>query len=141
MIRLACGADIPRLVEMGLRFRRESEYVDVLAENADKMTQLATQLANSGCLVVSERDGQIVGMLGYVLYPHFLSGELVSGEVFWWVEPEHRGEGLKLLRAAEDRSKSFGATSMQMIAPNERVAALYKRLGYKAVETTYQRPL
>jgi hypothetical protein len=69
MIRLACGADIPRLVEMGLRFRRESEYVDVLAENADKMTQLATQFANSGCLVVSERDGQIVGMLGYVLFP------------------------------------------------------------------------
>jgi hypothetical protein len=40
----------PRLVEMGLRFRRESEYVDVLAENAEKMAELATQFANNGCL-------------------------------------------------------------------------------------------
>jgi hypothetical protein len=30
-------------------------------------------------------------MLGYVIFPHFLSGELVAGEVFWWVEPEDTG--------------------------------------------------
>lgn len=141
MIRLACEADIPRLVEMGLRFRRESEYRDVLAENAEKMRELATQLAKSGCLVVSEREGRLVGMLGYVLFPHFLSGELVGGEVFWWVEPECRGEGLKLLRAAEDRARSHGAKNFQMIAPNERVGSLYRRLGYKPVETSFQRAL
>jgi RimJ/RimL family protein N-acetyltransferase len=141
MIRVACEADIPRLVEMGLRFRRESEYVDVLAENAEKMEELARQLAQNGCLVVSERGGRIVGMLGYVIFPHFLSGELVAGEVFWWVEPEDRGEGLKLLRAAEDRARSFGAKNFQMIAPNDRVGALYERLGYRRVETSFQRPL
>lgn len=126
---------------MGLRFRRESEYVDVLAENAGKMAELALQLAKSGCVVVSERAGRIVGMLGYVIFPHFLSGELVAGEVFWWVEPEERGEGVKLLRAAEARAKDFGAVSMQMIAPNDRVAGLYERLGYRRVETSFQRPL
>jgi RimJ/RimL family protein N-acetyltransferase len=141
MIRLASEADIPRLVEMGLRFRRESEYVDVLAENAGKMEELARQLAKNGCLVVSERAGRVVGMLGYVIFPHFLSGELVSGEVFWWVEPEERGEGLKLLRAAEECSRRNGAKFMQMIAPNDRVGAFYERLGYRRVETSFQRPL
>lgn len=126
---------------MGLRFRRESEYREVLAENADKMMELASQLARSGCLVVSERGGRVVGMLGYVIFPHFLSGELVAGEVFWWVEPEERGEGLKLLRAAEERARSYGAKNFQMIAPNDRVGALYERLGYRRVETSFQRPL
>jgi len=141
MIRLACAADVPRLVELGLRFRRESEYNAHLSENAEKMAELATQLAERECLVVSERGGRLVGMLGYVIFSHFLSGETVSGEVFWYVEPEFRGEGLKLLRAAEERSKQAGARWMQMIAPNERVAAVYERLSYKYVESAYQRAL
>lgn len=141
MIRLACASDIPRLVEMGLRFRRESEYSQHLLENAEKMAELAAQLAASDSLLVSDRGGRLVGMLGYVVFRHFLSGELVSGEVFWWVEPEHRGEGLKLLRAAEDRSRSYGAKYMQMIAPNDRVADLYRRLSYTFVESAFQRPL
>jgi GNAT superfamily N-acetyltransferase len=80
-------------------------------------------------------------MLGYVLFPHFLSGELVAGEVFWWVEPGFRGEGLKLLRAAETRSRAAGAKYLQMIAPNDRVAAVYKRLDYSFVEAAYQKLL
>lgn len=126
---------------MGLRFRRESEYRGIIQENPEQMRALATQLARSGSLLVSERNGRLVGMLGYVVFPHFLSGELVSGEVFWWVEPEFRGEGVKLLRAAEERSRDYGAKYMQMIAPNERVAGLYRRLGYQAIETSFQRPL
>jgi GNAT superfamily N-acetyltransferase len=141
MIRLACEADIPRIVELGLRFRRESEYSGVLAENPAKMAELAAQLARGGSLLVSQREGELVGMLGYVIFPHFLSGETVAGEIFWYVAPEHRGEGIKLLRAAEDRARSLGATSMQMIAPNERVASVYRRLEYQFVEASYQRKL
>lgn len=126
---------------MGLRFRRESEYHSLVGENAEKMTELAAQLTRSGWLLVSDRGGRLVGMLGYIVYPHFLSGELVAGEVFWWVEPEHRGEGVKLLRAAEDRARTSGAKHLQMIAPNDRVAGLYKRLEYSFVEAAYQRAL
>lgn len=141
MIRLAVSRDVPRLVEMGLRFRRESEYNQHLSENAEKMAELAGRLAADDCLLVSEREGLLVGMLGYVLFPHFLSGELVAGEVFWWVEPGFRGEGLKLLRAAETRSRAAGAKYLQMIAPNDRVAAVYKRLDYSFVEAAYQKLL
>lgn len=141
MIRLAVARDVPRLVEMGLRFRRESEYNQHLSENAEKMAELAGRLAADDCLLVSEREGLLVGMLGYVLFPHFLSGELVAGEVFWWVEPGFRGEGLKLLRAAETRSRAAGAKYLQMIAPNDRVAAVYKRLDYSFVEAAYQKLL
>lgn len=141
MIRLAAESDVPRLVEMGLRFRRESEYHRHLRENPEKMGELAAQLVAQGSLLVSQVDSDLVGMLGYVLFPHFLSGDLVAGEVFWWVDPRHRGEGLRLLRAAEGRARSCGAQFMQMIAPNERVADLYKRLHYSFVESAYQRAL
>jgi GNAT superfamily N-acetyltransferase len=141
LIRLACESDVPRLVEMGRRFRNETGYNKHLAENPAKMAELASQLAAAGGVLVSERAGQIVGMIGIFLFPHFLSGELVAGEVFWWVEPEHRGEGIKLLREAEKQARERGAVKLQMIAPNPKVAALYERLGYEFVESAYQRTL
>jgi GNAT superfamily N-acetyltransferase len=61
--------------------------------------------------------------------------------VLWWVEPEHRGDGLRLLREAESRAKLANAKYMQMIAPTEAVETVYKRLGYQYVESTYQRAL
>jgi GNAT superfamily N-acetyltransferase len=62
-------------------------------------------------------------------------------EVVWWVEPEARGDGVRLLRAAEDWAIEQGIGKMQMVAPNERVGALYERMGYLPVETSYQRTL
>jgi GNAT superfamily N-acetyltransferase len=141
LIRAGCSLDVPRLVEMGRRFRASTDYHRHLTENPGKMAELAEQLCVLGGLLVSEREGQLVGMFGYVLFPHFLSGEVIAGEVFWWVEPEHRGEGLKLLRAAEKRAKEAGAQRMQMIAPTDQVGAVYERCGYEFVESAYQKTL
>jgi GNAT superfamily N-acetyltransferase len=141
MIRLAAEPDIPRLVEMGRRFREETGYRAHIAENPAKMAQLAAQLAANGGLLVSERDGRLVGMLGYILFDHFLSGEMVAGEVFWWVEPEHRGAGVRLLIEAERRARAAGASRMQMIAPTDKVGQFYQRVGYEYVESAYQKNL
>lgn len=142
MIRFAVLPDVPRLVEMGRRFRRESNYGSMIGENPEQMARTAAQLIESaGGVLVSERGGELVGMLGFVVFPHFLSGEIVAGEVMWWVEPEHRGDGLKLLRAAESAARARGAVKMHMIAPTEQVGAIYRRLGYELVESTFQRCL
>ena len=141
MIRLAGEADIPRLVEMGKRFRGSTTYAGHIAENLDRMANTAARLAATDGVLVSERDGRIVGMLGYILFDHFLSGELIAGEVFWWVEPEHRGDGVRLLFEAEKRARAAGALRMQMIAPTDRVAAVYQKLGYEFVEAAYQKTL
>ncbi len=141
MIREAREADLSRLVEMGQRFLRESSYKAHLSDNPEQMRKLARELTDRNSVLVAEEDGQIIGMLGFLIYPHFLSGDLTVGEVFWWVEPQHRGAGLKLLRETENRARLAGASHVQMIAPNERVAGLYKRLGYSYVESSYQRTL
>jgi len=141
MIRLATQEDIPRLVKMGQRFRNESTYGKYLAENPEKMAELGKRLIEVDGLILAERGEMIIGMLGFILHRHFISGELVAGEVFWWVEPEFRGEGLALMMDAERRAKLAGAQYMHMIAPNESVEAIYKIRGYERVESTWQRNL
>lgn len=141
MIRDATEKDIPRMVEMGRAFRSGSTYEKHLADNPEKMAELGRKLIAANSLLVDESDGEIHGMLGYVIHNHFMSGETFAGEIFWWVNEDNRGFGLKLLREAEKRAKAAGATQMQMIAPNERVASLYQRLGYGFVESTFQRAL
>lgn len=142
MIRFATLEDVPALVEMGKRFLRESPYHAFLAENPARMYELiAGLIEGSGGVLVSSMGDKITGMLGYILHNHFISGEPMAGEVFWWVEPEYRGQGIRLLHAVEAAAHKAGATKIQMIAPNERVGALYARLGYSPVETTFQRTL
>lgn len=141
MIRLATEPDIPRLVEMGQRFRQETAYAKFLADNPEKMAELGRKLIAGNGLLLAECDGGIFGMLGFIVYPHFISGEMMAGEVFWWVDPEHRGEGFKLLRHMEKMARLAGAKHMQMIAPTDRVASFYERVGYSQVETTYQKSL
>lgn len=141
MIRPATKSDVPRMVEMGRRFRAETSYDEALTDNPKQMTVLAEKLVAGDGVLLTERDGKVVGMIGYLLHDHFISGEKFAGEVFWWTEPEYRGEGVKLMREAERRAKEAGAVKMQMIAPTEQVAKVYERIGYKFCEATFQRTL
>ncbi len=143
IIREATLEDVPALVTMGQKFLTQSIYKDIIGNNPGQMTAIGYQLIISpqGVILVSETENTPTGMLGMICHEHFLSGEWVSGEVFWWVNPESRGEGLRLMRAAELWSLKQGAVKMLMIAPDERVGQLYSRLGYQIVETTYQKTL
>lgn len=139
-LRSARLADIPRIVELGKKFLHASAYDKHFSENAPQMQSLAERLLNGeGDIIVSERNGVITGMLGFIVYPHHISGELVAGEVFWWVEPDARGDGIKLMHQAESMAQYMGATKMQMIAPTAQVGSVYQRLGYEFIESAYQR--
>jgi ribosomal protein S18 acetylase RimI-like enzyme len=141
MIRDAQLSDVPRLVEMGQRFIKETSYSKHLRDNPECAAVLITSLIEKGSLLILEQGQEIIGMLGFVMFPHFMSGDLTAGEIFWWVEPEHRGQGLKLLREMERRARVEGAKYVQMVAPNEKVGRLYERLGFDRIETSYQRAL
>jgi GNAT superfamily N-acetyltransferase len=143
MIRLATNADVPRLVEMGRRFISSTNYQSLLPVNPTQMSDFARRLIEARGVLVCERDGAVVGMIGLAFFPHFISGEMVAAEVFWWLEPEYRGgtEGIRLLRAAESQARARGAVKLQMIAPSDEVSAMYQRMGYAFVEAAYQRSL
>lgn len=141
MIRTANFSDLSRLVQMGRRFRSETKYEKYLAENPDKMRELGEQLVRQDGLLISEQNGEPTGMLGFVNHSHFISGDRVTGEVFWWVEPERRGDGLRLVRETENRARAGGSKYIQMIAPTDQVARIYSRIGYEKVEETWQKTL
>jgi GNAT superfamily N-acetyltransferase len=128
---------------MGARFISETDYAGIISVNPDRLSASVKAVADNpdGVILVSGSDATITGMIAMLAYDHPFSGERMAFEVVWWVEPEARGDGVRLLRAAEDWAIEQGIGKMQMVAPNERVGALYERMGYLPVETSYQRSL
>lgn len=141
--RFATRADLDAIVAMGRRFLAASSYRAHVAENPEQMRILAAMLidGHESVIIVAEDASGLVGMIGLLLYDHPMSGARVCGELFWWVEPEKRGIGVRLLKDAERWAKAHGAFALAMIAPTPEVETLYERLGYQAVERAYQRAL
>lgn len=148
-VRRATSEDLPRLLDMGGRFARETVYRERFTADPARIKALAEQLVagdagqGSAVWVAQDPAGVIVGMIGMFVYEHPLSGERIASEVFWWVEPEHRrgGHALRLLESAERWARWANAASVYMVAPTSDVARIYERRGYFQLETTYARAL
>jgi hypothetical protein len=144
MIREAKAADIPRITEMGSRSLREGPYKDLVGDNPEQTGKLALEVMTKGMILVAEEeDGTISGLLAFIVFPHYFSGELTAGEVMWYVEPEFRKSftSLALLRGAERMARGFGAKYMQFTAPTSEVGRAYEALNYKQVEVSFQKAL
>jgi GNAT superfamily N-acetyltransferase len=142
-VRRATEADVPQLVEMGLRFLQTVPSYQWIVPNAEVLAQTTRALLSQADRVVFvlEVYGVPVGMTGMVCFLHPVTGVKTVSELCWWVEPGYRGRGLSLLRAAELWAREQGAEAMLMIAPSPDVEAIYKRIGYTYVETTYLKRL
>lgn len=146
-IREATEADIPRLIEMAVRFLLESRYGETFdnAATPDAIGRLVRQVLTFGTIFVAENDigpgaQAVVGMLAIVIVPHPLTGKNYADEIAWWVEPNARGGtiGPKMLRAAEQWATTNGANMVKMVAPSgTSVGEFYEKLGYEVVETAY----
>ncbi len=140
--RQAGDTDVPEIVALLRQFVTSTKYREYIGESAEALMRFLNSLMNrcDAAIFVAERDGVIMGTIGVLGYVHPMSGKVVAGELFWWLNPQDRGAGGWLLRRAEKWAKAYGAQSLQMIAPsdNPRVGAMYEALGYQAVETAYQ---
>jgi GNAT superfamily N-acetyltransferase len=101
--------------------------------------------SGTGVIFVDENGEEIQGTLGGVAYPEINSGELVATEFFWFVAPERRGGGLRLYRAFEEWARSKGCREIRMAylidSMPEKLAKLYRRLGFEPVEVQYVKEL
>jgi GNAT superfamily N-acetyltransferase len=144
VIREATEDDIARLVEMGERFITETVYRErgvPINPSALARTMALLILGDRGQVFVLERDGLLVGGIGLLWFENPLTGEPSVSELFWWVEPEHRGSGLRLLKRGEQWAREIGAEKLHMIAPTPAISQLYERLGYGYLEATYHKAL
>jgi len=66
-------------------------------------------------------------------------------ESFWYVDENHRGQGLKLLIKGQQVAKEMGAKRMMMVflenSMPEKVKSIYERMDYKLIQTTYFKEL
>lgn len=130
---------------MGSRSIAEGPYREQLSDNPEVTRELTQKLLTQENvrILVSEDDGKVCGVLCFLLFPHYFSGEMTAGELIWYMEPEYRHSwaAICLLRAAQRLAKEMGAKRMQFTAPTVEVGKAYESLGYKQVEITYQRSL
>lgn len=133
---------------MGSRSLAEGPYRNQISDNPDETGKFALQVMQQGKILVAEEDSQLIGLLAFIVFPHYFSGELTAGEVMWYVEPEYRqaesfgkSVALELLDRAEGMARESGAMRMQLTAPTDAVGILYKRRGYKQIEVSYQKEL
>lgn len=142
MIRWATDDDVPVLLDMAKAFL-ETHYADTLVFNAEKMQELLAELISnpSGFLLVSEQDENVVGTIGVLVYDHPMTGQALSSELFWWMNPEARGglDGMRLLKHAEKWVRDNRIPWMHVVAPNDRVKSFYRRLGFSELETHFQK--
>lgn len=148
MIREASADDLPRLLQMGERFFNAAGWPEFAAWDVASIEQTLRFLIDNetGGLFVAEVDGEVVGMAGAMVTPFYFNlSHLTGQELFWWVEPEHRGVGGGLLDAMEAWAKRVGAQTFTMIAVDrirpELMARVYRGRGYRPAEHSFMRRL
>jgi GNAT superfamily N-acetyltransferase len=129
-----------RVTEFMKQFEKVTQFVKV---DIDHATTIYENMIESGAakVMVIEKNGELIGSLGFIQHPDLHSGELMLVETFWFVDPAHRGCGLLLLDAYENYGKVAGVDKIAMIhladSYPERLEQLYLKRGYKLVEKHY----
>lgn len=142
MIRIAEKSDIPRIVELGSLSLVNGPYRGIIGDVPKVTEQLASYTIENGRVVVWDEDGTIRGLLAFLIFPHYFTGELTANEIIWYVEEGYRGRAsLELLWAAEKAAHDLGAVRMQLTAPTPEVGKIYEHCHYKMVEIGYQADL
>lgn len=140
MIRRAVAADIGRMVELGMRFHAYAGVAEIPFDPASFRSTLGRGLQDADqCYLVAEVDGDVRAMAGAIAYaPYFNHAAKTGQELFWWSEC---GEGMRLHAALADWARDRGCQTFSMIAladeRSERMASLYKRMGYRPTEHTF----
>lgn len=153
MIRPAEPRDIPRIVELGRAFYEESGWGERLAGIEDgefcpqTFAETATVLGQNFVLLVYEKDGEVVGMIGVPFAPAIFNKKLlIAGEIFWYVSASHRkGAGAELLRQLESALRARNVKLLSMVSEHglrhEALAQVYKRAGFTIAEHTFYKAL
>lgn len=138
-------SDLPQVAALGALFYAEGKLPGRFNETYWQRSW--TELLQNGAGVIFGlcADDDIIGALGGVLFPDPNTGEPVATEFFWYVRPEARGAGLKLLPEFERWASEAGAVRVHMVhllrLTPEKLGRLYQRRGYMPTETLYVKTL
>lgn len=141
-IRQATVNDVERLVPIGQAFF--AEFALPGRFNPTHFCQMWERVFTSGLavVVIAERDDEVVGAIGVLLYPDLNTGDLWAQETFWYVAQEQRRSrvGIELFIAMECLVRERGAVGMRMIhltTSDARLQKWYAKRGYRPLEVCY----
>lgn len=144
MIREASVEDIPRLVEMAEAFHALSPYQGV-AFDGDSFARSIERYLSDPCWTVKvlDEDGVVGLAIAVVQAFYFNEDEITAQELMWWVDPDSRGGGLRLLYALEGWARDKGAKTLAMgdVPGLRSLESLYRRRGYEPADNLYIRSL
>lgn len=139
MIRKARPDDIGRLLELGHAFFQSAGWGRVVEWDPMSVVETIEQVDETGVLLVLEKDGRVEGAVGAPILPSFFNkATRMSQELFWYVDPPARREGMALLSALEEACKEKGAAIHLMGAVagdrEEKFDRFYRARGYEPAE-------
>lgn len=110
-----------------------AEYEEDIDREGNKVRRLVKQQ--------DLRHGKVVGVFSGYFTNYILDNSMMFHELLWYVHPDYRQIGKDLYDYAESLIRSKGAVSMVMTHmatdQSDRLETLYKRMGYKPLETHY----
>jgi GNAT superfamily N-acetyltransferase len=148
MIREALVSEVRAVTTFMTKFEDCTRFVKVDIDHASKVYEKAISEKTGAMLILTDESGLVENMIGglgcmkgYDLhYPR-----LIAIETFWYVTPEQRGSGLKLIKAFEAWAKRNDCDACAMIhladSFEERLPKLYERLGYELAEQHFVKGL
>lgn len=136
MIRVATESDINAVLDMALKFVKNTGYKDIY--NEYKVTSMILYCMEHG-IVLMHDYGFVMGLADQFIY----GSTSMATELAWWVDPDHRGDGVgkELLEGFESWAKSIGCSYVTMISIDDNVGKYYEKKGYKLYERAYMKEL
>lgn len=136
------------LFRMAGQFHQQSCYHGSLpldlASFGDTIARLCT--AETGCVLVAERDGKPCGMAAATIARSWMNADVLVGqELFWWVDPDARGTGAGtgLIDGLEGWAREAGCSVFYMASTGnlrpDALARYYRRRGYVPHDIYYAR--
>lgn len=130
---------------LGVAVFADEAYPDETVDTDHVATFLRATIENpDGLVAVMETDrGIFAGLFVALLHLNLLTGAPSMGEILFYVDPEARGHGKKLLTYAEDWARDRGCKRATLchLETTPRLEIAYRRWGYTPLERTYQREL
>lgn len=128
------------MVVLGEKFHAYANVAEIaFCPTAFRATLENGLMSADQCYLVAEVDAVIRGMAGAIVYPSYFNHAALAGqEMFWWSEC---AEGMRLHSELAAWAKKRGCKAFTMIALSDdradRMARLYKRMGYRPVEQSF----
>lgn len=145
IVRNATDADFEQLDALAKKFFDEGQMKGEIGKDSFS-TGLRKYVDMDLATCLTLVDGDVVkGMIGAMITLDFVTEDLVCSEMFWYVDPDHRRQGIKLHRALEVEAKNRGCARIYMVhlarLNADKMEKYYLRCGYEPLEVFYTKNL